>query len=306
MILLPLTTPLLRSGDDLATILCRTGAIHNGDILVLSSKALATVEGAQIDLSGIEISEEAKKYAECCNQDPRFTQAILEETTRMNGRVVGTCPYALFTALRPEGMEAGVILCPNAGLDQSNVEQGFAIGWPRDAVGSIERLREKIVVALEKGIEENALTPTLSLPLRQGFEGQARGEGDIIPTNYQLFTHRSFGAGGPTTNFAVILSDSCCKPARLGVTAFALTCAGIDPLKSEVGSSDLFGKPLRMTHEALADQLATAGNILMGNAGQCTPAAIIRDHNIPFSNYSGWVNGIEPKDDLFADLLSFA
>ncbi len=290
MILLPLTTPLLRSGDDLATILCRTGAIHNGDILVLSSKALATVEGAQIDLSAIEISEEAKKYAITCNQDPRFTQAILEETTRMNGRVVGTCPYALFTALRPEGMEAGMILCPNAGLDQSNVEQGFAIGWPRDCVSSTKRFQQDILRYFKKETNET----------KESNETEDS-------TSYKLFTRRSQSAGGqPTSSIAIILSDSCCKPARLGVTAFALTCAGIDPLKSEVGSSDLFGKPLRMTHEALADQLATAGNILMGNAGQCTPAAIIRDHNIPFSHYSGWVNGIEPKDDLFADLLSFA
>jgi F420-0:gamma-glutamyl ligase len=224
------------------------------------------------------VSDEAKKYAERCNQDPRFTQAILEETKRMNGRVVGTCPYALFTELRPEGMTTGVLLCPNAGLDQSNVEGGFAIGWPMNAVGSIERLQK----AIESQISE-----------------QRTAVSEQHATNRYALTATRF------PQIAIILSDSCCKPARLGVTAFALTCAGIDPLKSEVGSSDLFGKPLRMTHEALADQLATAGNMVMGNAGQCTPAAIIRDHGIPFSNYSGWVNGIEPKDDLFADILRF-
>ncbi len=283
MLLLPLTTPLLRTGDDLASILFQCGSLQDGDILVLSSKALAAVEGAQIDLSTMTVTDEAKEYAKKCNQDPRFTQAILEETKRMNGRVVGTCPYALFTALKPSGMQTGTILCPNAGLDQSNIESGFAIGWPRDSVGSVKRLREKIIGALEKEINPSSLLKSYA---------EMNGKDTL---NSQL----------STTNFALILSDSCCKPARLGVTAFALACCGIDPLKSEVGSKDIFGKPLRMTHEALADQLATAGNMLMGNAGQCTPAAIIRDHGIPFTEYSGWVNGMDPQDDLFADILRF-
>ncbi|MBP9773381.1 MAG: coenzyme F420-0:L-glutamate ligase [Candidatus Peribacteraceae bacterium] len=98
---------------------------------------------------------------------------------------------------------------------------------------------------------------------------------------------------------AVIISDSCCHPRRLGVTAFALAVSGIDPLISQNGKKDIHGKPLHITTEAIADQLATAANMLMGNAGQMIPACIVRDHGFNLSAWTGWVEGIEKEQDLF-------
>ena len=100
----------------------------------------------------------------------------------------------------------------------------------------------------------------------------------------------------------VIISDSCCHPRRLGVTAFALAVSGMDPLISQNGKKDIHGKPLHITTEAIADQLATAANMLMGNAGQSTPACIVRDHGFDLSEYTGWVEGIEKEQDLFKNL----
>ena len=100
-------------------------------------------------------------------------------------------------------------------------------------------------------------------------------------------------------HIAVILSDSCCTPRRQGVTAFALAVSGLDPIRSEIGSVDLFGKKLRMTHEAVADQLSTAANFLMGNAGQSVPGVIVRGHGLKLSNFEGWVPGIKAEEDLF-------
>ncbi len=102
---------------------------------------------------------------------------------------------------------------------------------------------------------------------------------------------------------ALLLTDSGLSPRRLGVTAFALAIAGMDPTRSLIGSPDLFGKALRLTEEAIADQLATAANAVMGNAAECTPAAFIRDHGIPFSNYVGWVPGIERERDLYHGVI---
>ena len=249
MHILPIPTRLLKSGDDLPKILRETNLLKSNDILVISSKAVATCEGAAIDLSKMNVTEEAKALAKKCNQDETFTQAVLEETKRLNGEVIGTSPYALLTSLRPTGSKKGRILCPNAGLDRSNIQKGFAIGWPKECVKSVQNLYS-----------------SLKLP--------------------------------------IILSDSCCRPGRLGVTAFALVCAGIGPLKSEVGHKDLFGLSLRVTQEAVADQLATAANAVMGNAGQSVPAAIIRDHGFPKSNFCGWVDGIEEDDDLFRGAFS--
>lgn len=263
MLILPIKTPLLKSGDDLASILSHSGVIEDGDIIVVSSKALATVEGATIDLRSVVISDEAKNMSKKCDQDPTFTQAIIDETKRMNGSIDRIAPTVLLTSLKPSGMNRGRILCPNAGLDLSNIREGYAIGWPRDAVESTRRLWEEL-----------------------------RCPGKTEKNKKKEGTERMKKIG-------VILSDSTCKPSRLGVTAIALTCAGIDPVRNERGKKDLFGRLLVMTNEAIADQLATAGNFLMGNADQCTPAVIIRDHGLPFSDFCGWVDGIEKEEDIY-------
>jgi coenzyme F420-0:L-glutamate ligase / coenzyme F420-1:gamma-L-glutamate ligase len=102
---------------------------------------------------------------------------------------------------------------------------------------------------------------------------------------------------------AVVVSDSACRMGRMGVTAIALTVAGFSPLVSMIGHTDLYGKPLKITVEALADQLATAANLIMGNANQSIPAVVIRDHGLTLSEDVGWVNGIDPEEDLFRDVM---
>lgn len=258
MLLLPVHTRLLKKGDDLVSLLLEHAEFQTDDILVISSKAVATVEGAAIDLHQIAPSKDAKRWSKVCGRSAPFCQTVLDELERLDGKVVGTCPGALLTELRPTGLSEGTIFAANAGLDQSNVEDGYAIGWPRDPVASVRKLREEFY----------------SLP-----------------------------RWGSTHPIAVILSDSCCIPRRRGVTAHALVVSGIDPLFSEIGNNDLFGKPLRITIEARADQLVTAANILMGNAGQGIPAVIIRDHGLSFSDFEGWVPGIEPEEDLFGNIL---
>ncbi len=251
MELLALRTPLLREGDDLATtLIAAANDIRDGDILCVSSKAVATTEGAAIDLASLLVTEEAEALARECGKTPAFRQAMLREIARLQGRIVRKNRYVVLTEVSPQGMD-GSMLAASAGLDHSNAHPGTAIGWPHDPVGSCVRLRATI---REK-------------------------------------------TGSDT---AVILTDSCCRPRRLGVTAQALAVCGIDPFQSKVGEKDLFGETLRVTQEARADQLATAANFLMGNAAESTPAVLVRGHGLPFTDFAGWVPGIDEEEDMFS------
>jgi coenzyme F420-0:L-glutamate ligase / coenzyme F420-1:gamma-L-glutamate ligase len=250
MQLFPVQTGILKDGDPLSDSILKAVQLQDNDVIVCSSKVVATTEGGAIALEDLIVSDDARMWAKRCGKSPAFRQAILEETARMNGHVVSGSPQAMLTELQPDGLKEGSILAVNAGLDQSNTEEGFAIGWPYDPVASAHRLRQELMAQSEKHI-------------------------------------------------AVIISDSCCRPRRLGVTAMALTVSGMDPLHSQIGKPDLFGQSLRMTHEATADQLATAANLLMGNANQGIPAVIIRDHGIPLTDFEGWVPGIDPEEDIF-------
>ena len=80
MLILPITTPLLAANDDLVKILLDAAELEENDILVLSSKAVATIEGAAINLAMITPTPQATTIAKSCNQTPEFSQAILDET----------------------------------------------------------------------------------------------------------------------------------------------------------------------------------------------------------------------------------
>ena len=280
MLLLPLPTPVFRQGDNIVSVILSGAkdrraagdAIQPNDILVLSSKALATVEGAMIDLRIMTPSSRAQDIAMATGRSPHFCEAMLRELERLNGKIIGMVPGAALTEVRPSGMITGTILIANAGLDESNVAEGLAIGWPIDPVRSVRKLRMELGKRMT------------------GCEFRVSGYEDPATRNSQ-----------PATS--IILSDSCCTPRRSGVTAIALVTSGIDPLQSQKEMIDLFGKPLKITVEAVADQLATAANFLMGNAGQSVPAVIIREHGLELSDWEGWVPGIEPEKDMFASVV---
>jgi coenzyme F420-0:L-glutamate ligase/coenzyme F420-1:gamma-L-glutamate ligase len=74
---------------------------------------------------------------------------------------------------------------------------------------------------------------------------------------------------------AVIVSDSFGRPWRRGVVNVALGSAGLNSLVNLRGKADLYGRPLYVTEVALADALAAAAGIAMGEADEGTPAVII-------------------------------
>jgi F420-0:gamma-glutamyl ligase len=56
----------------------------------------------------------------------------------------------------------------------------------------------------------------------------------------------------------------------------AVAVAGFEPVRDERGRRDLYGNPLRVTRRALADDLAAAAQLLMGEADEATPIVVAR------------------------------
>jgi len=80
---------------------------------------------------------------------------------------------------------------------------------------------------------------------------------------------------------AVIITDTCGRPFRCGVTGVAIGWAGISALQDWRGKRDLHGKVLEITLEAVVDEIASAANLLMGEAGDGTPAIVFRGLRFP-------------------------
>jgi len=74
----------------------------------------------------------------------------------------------------------------------------------------------------------------------------------------------------------VIIGDSRTQPLRLGCSGIALGVSGFVPVEDARGTCDIYGKPLRITYKAMADNLVSAAELLMGEAGERVPCVLIR------------------------------
>jgi coenzyme F420-0:L-glutamate ligase len=83
---------------------------------------------------------------------------------------------------------------------------------------------------------------------------------------------------------AVLIVDSGLIPLRMGTTGLALAVAGFKPVKDCRGDKDIYGKPLIITRHAIADNLASAAHLLMGEAAEKTPVVLIKDAPVDFDD----------------------
>jgi dihydrofolate synthase / folylpolyglutamate synthase len=110
-------------------------------------------------------------------------------------------------------------------------------------------------------------------------------------------------------HLGVVITDSTTAPLRSGVNGISLAHSGFKALNDYVGTPDLFGRPLRMTRVNVADALAVAAVLTMGEGNEQTPLAVLSD--LPFVAFQencpsdGELESlrIKPEDDLYAPLL---
>lgn len=80
---------------------------------------------------------------------------------------------------------------------------------------------------------------------------------------------------------AIVISDSFGRPWRNGVVNVAIGAAGFPALHDRRGEPDRDGRMLEVTQIALADQVASAAGLVMGEGAEGVPAALLRGFTIP-------------------------
>ena len=112
-------------------------------------------------------------------------------------------------------------------------------------------------------------------------------------------------------NLGVIITDSHTIPLRRGVLGISLAHYGFKPLKDYRDKPDLFGRLFKMAQTNVADGLAAAAVVIMGEGSESTPICIIKDipwvefvskpikPKLPFSSFE-----IKTKEDLYWPLFS--
>ena len=211
--------PIIKEGDDVASLIQSLFEFQAGDVLCLASTVIAKSEGRFRDLESYLPGARAAGIAEAIGKDPRFVQAVLDESSE----VLLDRPFLLVVT---RFGHIGV----NAGIDQSNVGDERILLLPENPCKSAERLRASL-----------------------------------------------------GKDCAVIITDTCGRPFRTGVAGIAVGWAGIAALRDWRGERDMHGKVLEITLEAIVDEIAAAANLLMGEAGDGTPAVVFRGLKYPRS-----------------------
>jgi coenzyme F420-0:L-glutamate ligase len=83
---------------------------------------------------------------------------------------------------------------------------------------------------------------------------------------------------------AVVVVDSGLIPLRIGTVGLALATAGFNPIREWRGKGDLYGRPIMITRHAVADDLASAAHLLIGEAAEKTPIVLIKDAPVDFDD----------------------
>lgn len=97
----------------------------------------------------------------------------------------------------------------------------------------------------------------------------------------------------------ILIIDSHGRAWRMGTVGIAIGVAGVPALLDLRGRPDLYGDPLQITQVGLADELAAAASVLMGQAGEGLPVIHVR--GLPYSLCNGSLSEVlRPKElDLF-------
>lgn len=167
--------PEISAGMSVARCLCEgvaaTGlAIENGDVLVIAQKIVSKAEGRMIELSQVEPSSFAISVAKNLGKDPRQVEVILRESKRI------------------VRMDAGILIaethhgfiCANAGVDASNVPEGWLCLLPADPDASACRLKQEIEEICGEQVAV-IISDTFGRPWREGLTNVAIGVAGFHP-----------------------------------------------------------------------------------------------------------------------------
>jgi coenzyme F420-0:L-glutamate ligase/coenzyme F420-1:gamma-L-glutamate ligase len=99
---------------------------------------------------------------------------------------------------------------------------------------------------------------------------------------------------------AIVISDTHGRPLRMGEINVAIGIAGMKPTKDRRGEKDLFGYVLRVKQTAIADEIASAAELVIGQADEGRPVAIVRGYEYSPAEKASARKLIRPREaDLF-------
>jgi coenzyme F420-0:L-glutamate ligase len=106
-------------------------------------------------------------------------------------------------------------------------------------------------------------------------------------------------------HLGVLITDSRTVPLRAGVTGIALGYAGFRGVKDYRGTPDIFGRKFKFSRTNIADGLAAAAGLVMGEGSERQPLAIIEKGPVEFCDKINRAElRIDMQEDMYRPLFS--
>ena len=207
--------------DEITKTLSENGVLlENGDVIVISSKYIASSQGRILDIDKVTISENANHVSKKYKMDPKFVEIVLRESDKIFGGISG------FIITSSDN-----ILAPNAGIDKSNSNGTRLILYPENPYQIAEILKRKIFFdySVHVGI---IITDSRLMPARVGTVGVAiacsglepvkdlRGQHDLdgnplkvtfqaTADNLASIANHKMGEGSESQPIAIVRDSEC-------------------------------------------------------------------------------------------------
>lgn len=138
-------------------------------------------------------------------------------------------------------------------------------------------------------------------------ESNADGNSILLPKDSFAAAadlHKKLKKAYRVKQLGIVITDSRVAPLRAGVTGVALGYAGFKGVRDYRGKKDIFGRRMNVTQTNVADSLATAATLVMGEGNERQPLCVIQGAPVVFSER---VNrnevSIPPKSDMYRSLF---
>ncbi len=190
--------PLIKPGADIARLIIERAEPKEYDIVIVSSTIVSKSENRILPLNDVKATDRAKKIAKKNNSDPRFVQAVLDESME----ILIESPFLLVRTMNGS-------ICVNAGIDHSNVEGDENILLlPEDPDKSARSIKDSIFAQSGRNVSV-IITDTNGRAFRMGQTGAAIGIAGIMPTRDWRGTKDLFGRVLEVKNEAVVDEIAC-------------------------------------------------------------------------------------------------
>ena len=155
---------------DIIDLILKSAIIKDYDILIFTQKIISKSEGRIVDLSSVNPSLLASGIANSYGKDPRLVELILSESKR-----IVRMQESVIIVESNHGF-----VCANAGIDESNVRDGYVTMLPDDPDQSADELKKQIEQRTKKNIAV-IISDTFGRPFRLGQTNVAIGIAGMEP-----------------------------------------------------------------------------------------------------------------------------